>query len=94
MTKDGWIYESKTTTLSVWARNHKCKPSVKLRGVSTPFDGGNDNMVCQEYKQCQNGRVMTCMFDGVHGSWGNKNIEKLSWWFFSQYINSPREFVQ
>jgi len=89
MTQDGWIYESKTTTLSVWARNHKCRPSAKLLGVNTPFDGGNDNIVCQEYKHCQHGRVMTCMYDGVHGSWP-KNIEKLSWWFFSQYLDSPK----
>lgn len=49
---DGWIFESVTTTLAMWARNHSCKSSRKLKGVNTPFDGGNANMVCQEHKQC------------------------------------------
>jgi hypothetical protein len=52
LTEDGFLYESITTTLSVWARNHSCKISSNLTGVVTKFEGGNRNMVCQEYKKC------------------------------------------
>lgn len=82
MTSDGWIYESLTTVLAGWARNHKCKSTKKLTGVNTPYDGGNVNMQCYEYKECELGRVMNCMYDGQHGSWPHAT-EHLTWWFFS-----------
>lgn len=86
MTYDGWIYESMTTVMAVWARTHKCESSVKLKGVNTPYDGGLKDIRCMEYHQCQGGRVMNCMYDGQHGAWPH-NIEKLTWWFFSQYLD-------
>jgi len=52
MTEDGWIYESLTTVLAGWARNHTCKFSRMLAGVNTPYDGGNVNLRCHEYKEC------------------------------------------
>lgn len=52
MTYDGWIYESMTTVLSVWARNHQCSSSVKLTGVNTPYDGGYRDVRCMEYLDC------------------------------------------
>jgi hypothetical protein len=79
---DGWVYESLTTVLAAWARLHTCKIARKLTGVNTPYDGGNVNLRCHEYKDCHDGRVMQCMYDGHHGSWP-KNTERLTWWFFS-----------
>lgn len=80
------IYESKKTVLAAWARNHHCEStSVDLVGVNTPFDGGEKNVYCQEYKNCQDGRVMTCMYDGIHGDWPYQ-IDQINWWFFSQYL--------
>lgn len=89
LTGDGWIYEALTTVLSVWAQRHQCKSSTRLRGVATPFDGGAKFMVCQEYHKCQDGRVISCFYDGQHGSWP-PHIEDLSWWFLSQYVSSTR----
>jgi hypothetical protein len=79
------MYESLSTVLSGWARNHVCEISGNLTGVVTPYDGGDDDIRCEEYKECQNGRVMQCFHDGRHGSWVD-NLEELSWWFFSQYL--------
>jgi len=91
MTSDGWIYESITTTLSVWARVHGCQSSVKLRGVNTPFDGGNQNFECQEYKHCRQGRVIQCFFDGQHGAWpASGQIEDIGWWFFAQSMKGGK----
>jgi poly(3-hydroxybutyrate) depolymerase len=89
MTSDGWIYESTSTVLGVWAQRHGCKAtnSQKLKSVITPFSGGPKNMECHEYRKCKGGRVILCLYDGQHGSWPAK-IEDLSWWFLSQSINS------
>merc|ERR1712083_940819 len=85
MTGDGFIYESLSSVLAVWARNHKCNSTRKLWGINTPYDGANADMRCYEFSECQDGKVMQCMFDGHHGAWP-KSTEKLTWWFFSQYL--------
>jgi len=88
MSADGWVYEAMSTAMSTWARVHGCLSSTHLRGVATPFDGGNKNFVCQEYKRCT-GRVISCFYDGTHGSWpASGQIEGIAWWFFSQFIGS------
>jgi len=83
------IYEPMSTTMASWAREHYCKTATKLTGVNTPFDGGNFDMRCYEYRQCQDGRVMQCLYDGEHGTWP-ANIEHLQWWFFKQYLTTTQ----
>lgn len=51
-TGDGWIYESLSTVLATWARNHHCMFSVRLKGSKTPYDGGQRDMRCYEFHQC------------------------------------------
>jgi len=61
-----------------------------LTGVNTPYDGGDWDIRCMEYKDCVDGRVMQCMYDGHHGSWV-ENAENLAWWFFKQYLPGGEE---
>jgi poly(3-hydroxybutyrate) depolymerase len=84
-TEDGWIYEALETVQAAWARNHNCTSTRRLKGVNTPFDGGDRDLECMEYHGCHNGRVMQCMYDGHHGDW-HEDSENLAWWFFSQYL--------
>lgn len=80
--ESGFMFESLSTVMATWAMRHECKSTRKLTGVNTPYDGGNRNLNCYEYKECQGGRVMQCLYDGEHGSWF-KHGEELTWWFFS-----------
>lgn len=84
-TQDGWIYEALETVQAAWARNHSCKSTRALKGVNTPYDGGDRDLQCLEYHGCKDGRVIQCMYIGHHGTW-HENSEKLAWWFFSQYL--------
>lgn len=77
----GWNYESVDDTLSAWAEVHACDLSPV--NVTTPYDGGDKNLACTEWPNCSKGRVMFCLYDGVHGSWP-AHEEDLTWWFFSQ----------
>lgn len=77
----GWNYESAVDTLAAWAEVHECDSSPV--NTTTPYDGGDKNLACTEWPSCSKGRVMFCLYDGVHGSWPPQE-EDLTWWFFSQ----------
>jgi len=79
-TADGWIYESTTTILGLWANVHGC--SSTPTSISTPYDGGSKNFACKEYTGCTSGkRVLRCLYDGFHGS-TCPNMEAIAWWFY------------
>lgn len=84
----GWLYESTDSVLSDWANVHSCNGSPTT--ITTPYDGGSKNFVCQEYLNCKtgSGRVLRCLYDGGHGS-SCPNMEAITWWFWGRgFYNS------
>jgi poly(3-hydroxybutyrate) depolymerase len=77
----GWSYESGEKVYGEWAKVHGCEEASPV-AVETPYDGGNKNLACSWYGKCDSGRtVMTCLYDGGHGSWPRQG-EELAVWFF------------
>merc|ERR1719273_3436 len=79
---NGWIYESTDVIIGIWADVHGCSSTPVT--ITTPWDGGSRNFVCQEYTGCSSKkRILRCLYDGVHGT-KCPNLEAMSMWFFEQ----------
>ena len=76
----GQIFDGWQTTMAGWARNNQCSSKPNLSTAMNPFNGGEDNLQCEEYDNCQGGRVIQCFHDAHHGNVPS-SIEQLTWWF-------------
>lgn len=77
----GWNYASSDEVYGQWAELKGCESTASP--VVTPYDGGAKHIACTEWKNCDTGRVMHCLYDGQHGSWPSEG-EDLTWWFWAQ----------
>ncbi len=79
---NGWVYVSSAEMVSTWA---SVAGGVDRRPASTPFDGGQQNLACEDFASSQSAaRVLRCLYDGKH-EWP-ASYESMAYWFFNETI--------